>query len=194
MWGTIERKFIATSVAMRYPGTCGCQWVNYVGEVGRDTSGAYNAAAVFHPIASIGILRRERSGDGYIWVYYLSRYQWDWGYYGGLWGNTGIVGWNWSADGPGGDVCDYASSYLAPGYPGYGFGWGAGYGYGFNPLYWGIGAGMSTRYVLSGSFSCTGPNHFVRDDSPFGDDEFYIADSWPASLDVTRIPLDRVLN
>ena len=194
-WGDLERKFEAVSVAMQYPGPCGCMWVNYVGEVGRDTTGDLNDAELFFPIASIGILRRQRTSSGYEWRFFLSRYSWDWTYWNGIWGGSGLAGWNWSSDGPGTINCDYGSSLVAPGYPGYGygFGWGLGYGYGFDPLYWGIGLGMSTQYTLVGSFDCAGTNRFVRDDETYSDVEEYIADSWPEFLDVTRIALDRVL-
>ena len=195
MWGDIERKFEAVSVAMLYPGTCACMWINYTGEVGRDTTGALNDALLWFPIASIGILRRERTATGYIWAFYLSRYEWNWTYFSGLWGVDGIVGWNWSAEGPGTVTCEQGSSYLAPGYPGYGvgFGWGLGYGYGFDPLYWGIGDGMSARYTLDGSFDCGGTNRFVRQDSSFSEIPEYIPDSYPEYLEVTKIALDRVL-
>jgi hypothetical protein len=187
MWGTIERRFLDVNRLMRYPGVCNCVWINYIGDHGRDTSGTYNAQAVWYDIASSWQLARLRTGDGiWEWVIYVSRFAWDWGYYHGLYGESGYNGWYWSELGPGsGNDCDNGAFYGA-GYPGYGYGWGYGWGYGFDPAYWGIGVGWSAIYRLQGAFNCRGTNHFVRDDVVHQDDEGYEPHAFPAWIDVTR--------
>lgn len=178
---------------MRYPGVCPCIWLQYLGDEGRDTVGTYQIDDNFYPIACSWVLHRQLVGDVWTWKLFCYRYSWDWAYYESIYGLS-YIGWGWSADGP----CIYNtcgdgnSGDAAAGYPGYGYGWGGyGWGYGFDPAYWSIGGGMSTEYVLEGSFSCRGTNRFVRDDSRYTSESLYVPDSWPAFVDLTRVALAR---
>lgn len=192
LWGSLERRFYAFSEVMRYPGVCPCVWVQYLGEEGRDTSGVYNPETAWHNIASSWVLSRQLVGDVWTWKLFCYRYAWDWTYYETLYGAGPYNSWFWGADGPGvyNNCGDGTTGDLAYGYPGYGYGWGGyGYGYGFDPAFWSIGGGMATEYNLEGTFDCAGTNRFVRDDSQFVEDELYIADSWPAYVDLTRVAL-----
>ena len=191
LWGTVERRFYVSSKVMKYPGVCPCVWVSYGGEEGRDTTGVYNAATEWHNIACSWILNRELVGAVWTWKLRCYRYSWNWTYYESIYGPGPYAGWFWNDDGPGVyDRCDLGD--VAFGYPGYGYGWGGyGWGYGFDPAYWGIGAGMSTEYILDGSFQCKGTNRFVRDDTNLLAEPLYVADSWPAYVDLTRVALMR---
>jgi len=191
MWGTVERRFYAFSKVMKYPGTCPCVWINYVGEEGRDTGGVYNAAGDWYNIASSWILNRELVSGVWTWKLRCYRYSWDWTYYSSLYGYG--VGWGWDENGPGVfGGCQDGLGDAAYGYPGYGYGWGGyGWGFGFDPAYWSIGAGMANEYILQGSFACNGVNRFVRDDTNLIAEPLYIPDSWPAFVDITRVALMR---
>ncbi len=192
-WSTVERRFEAYTAAMKYPGTCGCLWTTYGGEVARDLSAGYNSPDAWYPVASSSVLLRRFNGSGYTWRFELSRYSWDWGYWHSLYGADPFgSGWHWSNDGPQQPNCEFYGGRLPYGYPGYGVGWGYGWGYGFDPYYWYIGAGHTAVYNLVGTFDCAGTNRLVRDDSAFADEETYVPDAYPAYIDVDRIPLDRI--
>jgi len=169
-------------------------WLSYEGEEARDTSNVYNNSSLWYPMASSWILNRQLVGAVWTWKLYCYRYSWNWAYYEGLYGAGPYNGWRWDADGPGvyGSCAD-GSGDLAGGYPGYGYGWGGyGYGYGFDPLYWSIGSGFATEYLLDGSFKCKdGTNRFVRNDAPYADVIGYVPDSWPAFADISRVALMR---
>jgi hypothetical protein len=187
----IRRRFVALDTVMKYPGVCSCVWINYLGEEGLDINGTYNPSAEWHPIASSWSLSYSRSGDRFTWKLYISRYTWEWSYWETLYGLSYGEGWHWGEWGPGtfGQECN--NGFGAFGYPGYGFGWGGyAWGYGFDPSYWGIGNGGTAEYQLVGTWDCLGKaNHFVRVDPAPGTVIGYVADSWPAFVDVGRIAL-----
>lgn len=196
VYSTVERRFDAVSTAMKYPGDCPCAWLHYVGDYGRDISGAYNENTLFFPIASISRLERIRSGTGFTWQYSIARYNWDWTYWQGL-GFAPGSGWNWNEHGPFGDSngCVFGWGHgWGFGRWGYG-GWGGGnYAWGFDPSYWYIGFGSVARYSLDGPFRCQGTSHFIRNDAFYAAQEEYDGDAFPAFVDITRIPRDTVFS
>ena len=193
MWGTIQRRFVESHNVMRYPGVCPCLWISYLGDVGRDTAGTYNPATQWHNIACSWVLTRQLVGQLWTWKMTCYRYGWDWVYYESIYGAGSWNGWHWNEFGPGGyGHCQDGLGDAYQGYPGYGYGWGGyGWGFGFDPAYWSIGGGMATEYILQGSFNCKGTNRFIRDDSRYLAEPLYVAGSWPAFVDVTRVPLMR---